>query len=44
MAACYAGEGMRVMTVGKARDKRTAGEFGMQPGLGRNEGLAYSKF
>ena len=38
------GEGTRVMTVGKVRDKRTAGEFGTQPGLGWNQGLAYSKF
>lgn len=43
MAACYAAEGMTVMTGGKARDKRTAVEFGMQPGLGTNEGIAYSK-
>lgn len=30
MAACYTGEGVRVMKVGNARDKRTAGEFGTQ--------------
>lgn len=44
MATCYTGEGLRVMTVGKVRDKRTAGEFGTQPGLGRDQGLPYSKF
>lgn len=31
MATCYIGEGIRVMTVGKGRDKRTAGEFGILP-------------
>lgn len=44
MAACYTGEGTKIMKVGKARDKRTAGEIGTQPGLGKNQGLAYSNF
>lgn len=44
MAACCTGEGIRVMKVGRASDRRTAGGTGTQPGLGRNQGLTYSNF
>lgn len=35
MPTCYIWEGIRVMMVGKASDKRTAGEFGKQTGSNR---------